>query len=222
MNRTEKEDDGGTKEKEDQKVVTARPRIEGLSDLIFGLALSIGAIQLLGVPTQSTVQLLTVIGSFGGSFSILIGLWSRYTTITSVMPIETDVMVRLNMVLLFLVAIEPFLFNILVFQSGGDQLSVAEEASIIYGFDLACMNLILAFFSHSLTRGIGGKKIATEQIEQFKISRNVLVLVSLIFVFSLLPFFWTSDILGVRIRYLLWFLTLPMFWFYRLLLKIFS
>ncbi len=82
MSGTQSEDDGGTKEKEDQKVVTARPRIEGLSDLIFGLALSIGAIQLLGVPTQSTVQLLTVIGSFGGSFSILIGLWSRYTTIT--------------------------------------------------------------------------------------------------------------------------------------------
>ncbi len=64
--------------------------------------------------------------------------------------------------------------------------------------------------------------MAAEQIEQFRISRNVLILVSLIFVVSLLPFFWTSDILGVRIRYFLWFLTLPMFWFYRLVLKMIS
>ncbi len=206
----------GTEENGSSGVIIARPRIEGLSDLIFGLALSIGAIQLLGTSSQSTSQLLTVISSFGFSFLILIGLWNRYTTITSVMPIETTIMVRLNMLLLFLVVIEPYLFNILIVQNGASQISLAEEASVLYGIDLACMNLVLAFFSHSLTREGGRRKITSEQAERFRMSRDMLFLVGSIFALSALPVFWTLDLFGFRLRYLLWLMTLPMVSLFRL------
>ena len=210
----------GTKENGSSEVVMARPRIEGLSDLIFGLALSIGAIQLLGAPSQTAAQLLTVISSFGFSFLILIGLWNRYTTITSVMPIETTIMVRLNMLLLFLVVIEPYLFNILIVQNGASQISLAAEASALYGIDLACMNLVLAFFSHSLTRESGGGKITSEQVERFRMSRDMLFLVGSIFALSALPVFWTLYIFGFRLRYLLWLITLPMVSLFRLFSKV--
>lgn len=95
-----------------------RPRIQGLSDLIFGLALSIGAIQLVGNLPADPATLSLHLAEFGFSFLILISVWNRYTSTTSVIPVETPWMVRLNMVLLFLVAIEPFLFDVL-FAPGG-------------------------------------------------------------------------------------------------------
>jgi uncharacterized membrane protein len=90
-----------------------RPRIQGLSDLIFGLALSIGAVQFIGNLPQDPSTLWHDLLYFGFSFLILISVWNRYTSTTSVMPIETPVLVRLNMLLLFTVAIEPFLLDVL-------------------------------------------------------------------------------------------------------------
>ena len=90
-----------------QKSSPPRPRIEGLSDLIFGLALSIGAIQLVGNVPKTSTQLVTALAAFGFSFLMLINVWNRYTTIVSLVPIETRGMVRLNILLLFMVAVEP-------------------------------------------------------------------------------------------------------------------
>jgi len=50
--------------------------------------------------------------TFGFSFLILITMWLRYTRITSVFPIETRRVNNLNILLLFCVSIEPFLFNL--------------------------------------------------------------------------------------------------------------
>lgn len=112
-----------------------RPRIEGLSDLISGLALSIGAIQLVGTPPKTNAQLILALSAFGFSFLILIGVWDRYTSIASVVPVETTALVRLNMILLFLVAIEPYLFNLLVVRGAAYRL-VGYHASAYYGLDL--------------------------------------------------------------------------------------
>ena len=110
-----------------------RPRIEGLSDLIFGLALSIGAIQLVGSAPQSQIQLITALSAFGFSFLILMSFWNRYTTIASAVPIETTIMVRLNTLLLFFVAIEPYLFNPLVIQVKNLTPLLIQNMSAYYG-----------------------------------------------------------------------------------------
>jgi len=62
-------------------------RIEGLSDLIFGLALSIGAIQLVGNSPRTHGQLITALAEFEFSFLLLINVWDRYTTIVSMVPV---------------------------------------------------------------------------------------------------------------------------------------
>jgi uncharacterized membrane protein len=92
-----------------------RPRIESLSDLIFGLALSIGALTLISNVNSFTTasQLLGAISDFAFSFLILIGIWMRYTRIMSVLPLENRWTVSLNTALLFFVSIEPFLFNVM-------------------------------------------------------------------------------------------------------------
>ena len=53
---------------EETKPSVPRPRIEGLSDLIFGLALSIGAIQLVGNAPKTQGQLLEALTAFAFGF----------------------------------------------------------------------------------------------------------------------------------------------------------
>ena len=88
-----------------------RPRIQSLSDLIFGLALSIGALNLITSKPADTAALFGSIATFGFSFLILIFVWFRYTEIMSVLPVETTRTRALNTVMLFFVAIEPYLFQ---------------------------------------------------------------------------------------------------------------
>jgi len=77
--------------------------------LVFGLALSIGAISLISnKPTEPNV-LYIAIGGFGFSFLILIQIWFRFTEIMSVLPVETTGTRVLNTLLLLLVALEPYL-----------------------------------------------------------------------------------------------------------------
>ena len=186
-----------------------RPRIQGLSDLIFGLALSIGAVQLVtNLPTQ-TGDLTNDIYTFGFSFLILINVWNRYTATTSVMPVETRLMVRLNMALLFLVAIEPFLFEVMVVN--GFSKAVGVEASLYYGIDIGGMNLVLAYFTHLLAQE-ERNLIPREMIGSYRATRDNLVLGAAVFLASDFPLYLAVDVGGLPLRVILWILVLPMLW----------
>ena len=86
-----------------------RPRLESLSDLIYGLSLSIGAISLVitNSQTSSVSDINKNILQFLFVFLILITSWIIYTSDMSVLPIETRLVTLLNVVLLMLVAIFP-------------------------------------------------------------------------------------------------------------------
>src|SRR5260370_10266052 len=88
-----------------------RPRIESLTDLIFGLALGIGAVGLLNYRPTTAQDIALSVGCFFFGFLILITIWLRDTAIMIVLPAETGVTRALNVFLLFLVALEPHLFN---------------------------------------------------------------------------------------------------------------
>ena len=90
---------------------TPKSRIESLSDLIFGLALSIGALTLIGQPPSDFGHLVQSLLFYAFSFLILISVWYGYTRTMSLLHVETSRLVELNILLLFLVSIEPFLFN---------------------------------------------------------------------------------------------------------------
>jgi len=63
-----------------------RPRIAALTDLVFGLALSIGAISLISKQPANAPDLYLAIAGFGFSFLILIQIWFRFTEIMSIPP----------------------------------------------------------------------------------------------------------------------------------------
>lgn len=203
---------------ESPKPRVPRPRIQSLSDLVFGLALTIGAVQLASgsLPADNN-ELLADIGRFGFDFLVLISVWNRYTSLMSVLPIETQVLVRLNMVLLFLVALEPYLFNLIVSQPLTSS-PLGPQVSAYFALDVGGMNLILSYFAHILT--LEEKNlIPARLVRPFKAGRNMVFVAGLVFLASAAPIIWTLQIGGLPIRIFFWAAAIPMIWMTRLALR---
>jgi len=83
-------------------------------------------------------------------FLILITSWIIYTSDMSVLPIETRLITFLNIILLILVALTPYLFDQVV--STFNSLNVQEYASVLFTVDLAASLLILAIFAHIIAQ----------------------------------------------------------------------
>jgi len=196
--------------------IRPRPRIQTLSDLIFGLALSIGALTLVGQQPTSISQLGVALALYAFSFMILIRVWLIYSSITSVLPAETSFLVNLNVLLLFFVSIEPYLFNELFVPNGALYLDV----SSLYGADVAAMFFILAFFAHSLVDE-DKKLIPKELLGRYRFARNVNIVIALIFAVSLVPVFGSTVVAAAvsngttydfTARSVLWILVLVVGW----------
>src|SRR5947208_12495882 len=129
-----------------------RTRLETLSDLIYGLSLSIGAISLVITNSQSSSQsdINRNILQFLFVFLILITSWIIYTSDMSVLPVETRLVTFLNVILLILVAIIPYLFDqaMSLYNTMADQ----DYASILFTIDYAGTLLILAGFAHLIAQ----------------------------------------------------------------------
>ena len=197
-----------------------KPRIESLSDLIFGLALSIGALSLISKPPGSPAEIRSDIIGFTVSFVILISVWLRYTSIMSVLPMETTTTILLNVVLLFLVSIEPYFFDLLNIGPNPiqSQLVNLEYASVLFALDIAGLMAIMAFFTHILT--VEEKKLVSiKLIRKYRLVRNSLFLAAGLFLLSALPQFWAWKIQGTAFRFYFWLVPLGIFWIRRFLEK---
>ncbi len=190
---------------EEKQRSTPKSRIESLSDLIFGLALSIGALTLIGQPPSDFTALVLAILYYGFSFLILIRVWYSYTQIISDLRVETRNGVFTNVGLLFLVSIEPFLFNQLL-----SSKIPSEYVSILFALDLGGLFAIQAFMTSSI---LTDKRRPIHLLNHYRLLRNALVISAAIFFISALPIFWTLAIpinqnTQIHIRFLIW--TIPL------------
>ncbi len=64
-------------------------RIEQLSDLVFGLALSIGSLELIARIPADPAGLAVSIGLFGFSFLVVVSIWIGYSRIMTTISHET-------------------------------------------------------------------------------------------------------------------------------------
>lgn len=182
--------------------------------MVFGLALSLGALVLISQPPKNALDLYQGLGVFGFSFLILLTVWYNYSTIMAVLPLETRGLVILNLVLLFVVAIEPYLLYVLVYNGGN---GIGEPASVLYAVDLAAMNAIMAAFSHVLARE-ERPMVTPAMVRRMKSTRNMTAAMAVLFLVTTLPVFWTWTVVpnALPMRALLWLLTLPVGWVNRL------
>jgi uncharacterized membrane protein len=187
-----------------------RPRLESLSDLIYGLSLSIGAISLVVTNNQasSASDINKNILQFFFVFLILITSWIIYTSDMSVLPIETRLVQLLNVVLLMLVAIFPYLFDQVV--SPFNPSSIQDYASILFTVDFAGTLLILAIFSHIIAQE-EEHLVDGEIMIRMRRVRNRQSLLMVIVLLSL-AFPWDWLLLGVHVRFFIWLIPLISFW----------
>jgi len=206
---------------EEEPKTRPRPRIESLSDLIFGLALSIGAIALVSSPPTTPGALYKDITIFAFNFLILISIWLRYTRIMSVLPLETRLTVFLNLVLLFTVSMEPFLFNILRSGNSGHPADPAliEVASSLYGFDLGAMMLVMAIFTLALANE-EKQLVPKDMIRQMRWEATTWIISAAIFLVSAFPAFGRVSldglsVTGLSLRQVLWLVAIIVVWLRR-------
>jgi uncharacterized membrane protein len=199
-----------------QVIKSPKTRIESLTDLIFGLALSIGSLSLLAKPPSNPMDVMTDIAAFGFSFLILISIWFRYTDIMSVLPVETSGTMFLNTILLFLVSIEPYLLSLVTFGSfESPAVDVLILASQAYALDLAGLTFILGLFTHQLS--IEERKLVKpELLHVYRRIRNTQYIAAGLFAVTALPPFWSWGIFGMPARIDLWYFILVFMWTSRL------
>lgn len=186
-------------------------RIESLSDLVFGLALSIGSIILVGSVPQDGVALATNVLYFGFGFAIIVLTWLGYSRTTAVLPDEVPFALFSNIFLLFVVALEPYLFYVLInAQSAG----LADAASVAYGLDVGGMFLMQAALASLVLKEQSDRTVpAADQsarrplhpvtLARFRVVARSNFLVGLVFVASALPIFWIDTPIGY-LRFYLW------------------
>jgi uncharacterized membrane protein len=185
------------------------PRIERLSDMIFGLALSLGAFALVASPPGNATTLYTDLATFGFSFLILIVVWLTYTRLITALTLEGRTAVPLNIVLLFFVSIEPFLLNVLVRPGiSGDFFAAVSQA---YAVDVGAMVTLLGFFAWALatTKNTSLPDGARSSLRREAVRRWF---AAAVFFVSAVPFLETPQLLGEPARLWVWGVALVIVW----------
>ena len=192
-----------------------RPRIETLADLVFGLSLSIGSIALIANPPSKIGDITTHILAFAYTFFVLITAWLIYTTYMSVLPTETRTVTFLNVGLLLLVAIVPYLLNgvevVNPALSPQDVSAIQDYSSMIFALDLGGILIILATFAHVISVE-ERKLVAPDLVTLFKNGRNRMALLAILILASVAPQFWQWTLLGIPLRLYLWYPPLISYW----------
>lgn len=194
-----------------------RIRIESLSDLVFGLALSIGSLVLIGKAPQSGQDLAVNILLFGFGFLVVVMIWLGYSRTMAVLPGEAPSALYFNLILLFCVALAPYLFYVL---SSSPTDDVLNAGSVAYALDVGFMFLLLAALARLVVKGeekarSGGHSLVHPVvIKRFRAIMKAEIAGGLIFVVSSLPVFWVNTPVGF-LRFILWYSAFVIFGFTR-------
>src|SRR2546425_6925016 len=192
-----------------------RPRIETLADVVFGLSLSVGAIGLIASSPTTQGEINSHIFAFGFTFLVLITAWIIYTTYMSVLPADTRAVTFLNVGLLLLVALVPYLLNSV--ELANPALNPAEAsairayASTLFTLDLTGIMVILAAFAHVIS--LEEKNlVAPELARLFRNGRNRMMILSVATAISIAPQFWGWTLFGVPVRLYIWYVPFISYW----------
>jgi uncharacterized membrane protein len=166
-------------------------------------------------PPLNASEIGSHIAAFSFTFLILITCWIIYTAFMSVLPVETNSITILNVGLLLLVAIIPFLLNSTEVANPRlndiDAAAIKDFSSSLFAIDLAGILAILAAYAHIIS--IEEKKlVAPELARTFKSGRNRMAILSLIMLISIAPQFWGWTIFGTPARLYFWYLPLVSYW----------
>jgi len=180
-------------------------RIESLSDLVFGLALSIGSLFLVSKVPQTSQDLEVNVLLFGFGFLIVVLTWLGYTRAMAVLPVEAPFALFTNLVLLFVVALEPYLFYVL---ESVKTLDLLDSASVAYALDLGGMFFMQGTLAYMVVKqdragSAGRRRVHPDVVARFRRRMRLDAVVGVVFVVSALPIFSISSPMG-SLRFYIW------------------
>lgn len=188
-----------------------RLKPDSFSDIIFGLALSIGSLILIQNQVLAWQNFVWNILLFGFSFAVIAMVWLSFSETMRYLSTEIPSVVFLNLLLFFCVVLEPYLFYTLMNSDG--KLSIV--ASDVFALDVGFMFFVLG------TLALIVAKHAKHYHPNFH-SNDLTILQGMIypryilaalFLLSVDPFLWVSTPLG-HVRVLLWISSLGVFLIY--------
>jgi uncharacterized membrane protein len=187
------------------------------SDIIFGLALSIGALFLTQNKVLAWQDFAWSVILFGFSFLIIAITWLLFSRTMSALLSEASSVLFLNLVLLFCVALEPYLFYMLM---NGATQNLLSFTSVGYALDVGFMFVILAMLASFVLKRLETidaeghiPRLHAEARQSFRHMMIAESAVGALFLVSAFPIFWIPTPIGY-LRFVLWYASFLIFLFH--------
>jgi uncharacterized membrane protein len=170
-------------------------KFKSITTEIFALTLGLGAFSLAIIPRTSIMEVAQAVGVFGIAFFYIAIIWIINFRFFEKYPLYDNTFLALNFVILFMVAISPFLMQ-------GFSLSsdFADSMSILYALDIMGIFAILGVL-HQRYILQNKEHLKEEKTREAKMDRNMQFIISL--------WFLVSAVIPVQYRFIFWMLLAP-------------
>ena len=188
-----------------------RLKPDSFSDIIFGLALSIGSLILIEDRVQVWQSFIWNLLLFGFSFAVIALVWLSFSATMRYLSTDVPLVIFLNLTLFFCVILEPYLFYVMMNSSG--QLSAV--VSQVFAFDIGFMFFVLGVLAENVAREarLNHPSYHSNDLKTLQHMIYPRYILGALFLISVIPFFWVSTPLG-HLRPIIWDSSMAVFFVY--------
>jgi len=170
-------------------------KFKSITTEVFALTLGLGAFSLSIIPRTSLIEVAQAVGFFGIAFFYIAIIWIVNSRFFEMYPLYDNTFVGLNFVILFLVAISPFLM-----QGFSMSPDLSNSMSILYALDIMGIFAILGALHQRYFRQ-NTESLGEDETREVKMDRNMQFVIS--------TWFLISAILPLPYRFIFWMLLAP-------------
>jgi len=170
-------------------------KFKSITTEVFALTLGLGAFSLSTIPRKSLMDVAEAIFAFALAFFYIAIIWIIHSRFFENYPLYDNSFIALNFVILFLVAISPFMMQT-VFMSPEFQ----EPMSVLFALDMMGTYAILGFL-HQRYIWQNKDRLKAEETREVKMDRNMQYIMS--------AWFLISIVIPIQYRYVFWMLLAP-------------
>jgi uncharacterized membrane protein len=170
-------------------------KFKSITTEVFALTLGLGAFSLSIISRTSILEVAQAVGVFGIAFFYIAIIWVINFRFFEKYPLYDNTFLALNFVILFMVAISPFLMQ-------GFSLSsdFGDKMSILYALDIMGIFAILGVLHHRYLLQ-NKEHLKEEKTREVKIDRNMQFIIAL--------WFLISAVIPLQYRFIFWMLLPP-------------
>ena len=170
-------------------------KFKSITTEVFALTLGLGAFSLVIVPKTSILEVAQAVGIFAIAFFYIVAIWIINSRFFENYRLYDNIFLALNFLILFLVAISPFLMQ--AFSMSSD---FADPMSILYALDITGIFALLGVL-HQRYIQQNRNQLKKEETQEVKMDRNMQFIIS--------AWFLLSVLMPMQYRFVFWILLAP-------------